>query len=151
MWSTFGLYDIVEHAMQSDLAGSDILEILLWEQSGSLQGFTNIGRKEIISTVCWYLWWIRCRRTHNELVRPVFKCKMSILAIVANASRAAKPPRYVKDRWEKPGPRQLKLNVDAAFHPDVFFGAVGWSFGITKVIYHSFLQILTTCGFCNDG
>jgi ribonuclease HI len=50
---------------------------------------------------------------------------MYIPAIVANASRAKKPPRDVMDRWEKQSLQQLKLNVDAAFHPDVFSGAVG--------------------------
>jgi hypothetical protein len=48
----------------------------------------------------------------------MFKCKMSILSIVTNA---AKPPRTTgsnDSRWTKPGPRQVKLNVDASFFED---------------------------------
>jgi hypothetical protein len=92
-------HDDIEHAMISDLEGSAILEFLFREQSGSLQGFTDIGRKEIIATVSWYLWWIRRKRTQNEVVPPISICKLSILAIVSNDFRATKPPRDVLDRW----------------------------------------------------
>jgi hypothetical protein len=41
------------------------LEVLLRRQDSMLEGFHNIGLNETIAVACWYLWWIRRRRTHN--------------------------------------------------------------------------------------
>jgi ribonuclease HI len=87
-------------------------------------GFDHVGLKEVISITSWYLWWMRRRRTHDEAVPPVFKCKMSILGIATNAAKATHP---IADevKWNKPETRQVKANVDATFHSDTFSGAVG--------------------------
>jgi ribonuclease HI len=51
---------------------------------------------------------------------------MSILAIVANAAKSVSPPRGALDsNWERPQPRQVKVNVDASFYADTCMGAVG--------------------------
>jgi hypothetical protein len=91
MWSSLGLHEIIDEAARVDRAGSAVLEALLRCQSNHLQGFDELGLKEVISTTCWYLWWIRRRQTHNEDVPPLVQCKMSILAIVSNATKTSKP------------------------------------------------------------
>jgi hypothetical protein len=91
MWSSLGLHEIIDEVARVDRAGSAVLEALLWCQSNHLQGFDELGLKEVISTTCWYLWWIRRRQTHNEDVPPLVQCKMSILAIVSNATKTSKP------------------------------------------------------------
>jgi ribonuclease HI len=51
---------------------------------------------------------------------------MSILAIVANAAKAAIPSRGASDsKQERPQPRQVKVNVDASFYADTCTSAVG--------------------------
>jgi ribonuclease HI len=120
-----GIADLILEAEQVDRAGSSVLEELLRRQDNTLPGFSEIGLKELISVSCWYLWWIRRRRTHNEVVPPIFRCKMSILSITANALRASKPAGTTEARWSKPKPRHVKLNVDASFLEDRHAGAVG--------------------------
>jgi hypothetical protein len=68
------------------MSGSAILEFLLRDQANALLG-VDIGQKETIGVPCWYLWWIRRQRTHDESVPPLLKCKISILSIVANAAK----------------------------------------------------------------
>jgi ribonuclease HI len=121
-----GILDIITDAVQTDRSGSVVLEVLLRRHDNSLQGFENMGLKETIMVTCWYLWWIRRRRTHNESVPPMFRCKMSILAIVANSARAMKIQGNSETvKWLKPDPRYIKLNVDAAYHEDQRAGATG--------------------------
>jgi hypothetical protein len=121
-----GLGTTIHEAVQSDRAGSGVLEVLLHSDAKEYVGFENLGLKEVIVTTCWYLWWIRRRRTHNEDVMPLFKCIFSILSIVANAAKMAKPSGSTSDaKWTRPNTRQVKLNVDAAFHSDISSGAVG--------------------------
>ena len=51
---------------------------------------------------------------------------MSVLTIISNAAEAAKPANIISEaKWVRPGPRQAKLNVDAAFHADTCSGAAG--------------------------
>jgi hypothetical protein len=69
-----------------------VLEQILKSDSSVIPGL-DLGLKEVVSTVVWYIWWIRRRRTHNEDVPPMRKCKMSILAIVANYAKAARQSR----------------------------------------------------------
>jgi hypothetical protein len=85
-------------------------------QENTLRGFDGLGLKETISVTCWYLWWlIRCR-THNETIPSPFQCKISILMIIANAAKAAKPQVLNEVQvWTRPAePRQVKLNVDVS-------------------------------------
>ena len=59
-------------------------------------------------------------------LKPLFKCKMSILAITANAARSNLPPRNTEDaKWKRPGPRCIKLNVDGSYFADTNTGSVG--------------------------
>jgi hypothetical protein len=117
---------IIEEAVQIDRSGSSVLEYLLRAEPHNLQGFTKVGLKETVSITCWYLWWLRRQRTRGETVPPVFRCKMSILAIAANSSKETKKRRESSEAtWTKPEPRQIKINVDAAFLADSLQGAVG--------------------------
>ena len=119
MWNSLGLMGIIDEAMQGDRAGSAVLEILLRRQDNDYNNFDNVGLKELISVTSWYLWWIRRRHTHNEDVPQLFRCKMSVLSIVANATKASKPSVVeAETKWVRPEPRHVKLNVDASFHVD---------------------------------
>jgi hypothetical protein len=53
-----------------------------------MPGFNDIGLKEVVAITSWYIWWIRQRRTRNEDVAPIFKRKMSSLAIASNSAKA---------------------------------------------------------------
>jgi hypothetical protein len=51
---------------------------------------------------------------------------MLILAIASNSAKAMKLPRPTsEDRWSRPLPRQVKVNVDASFVEDSRSGVVG--------------------------
>ena len=85
-----GIKNIILEAFQEDMSGSGILEVLLRRPENRISGLDNVGLKETIAVMCWYLWWIKRRRTHNEDVPPINKCKMSILSMVANSAKASK-------------------------------------------------------------
>ena len=86
--------------------------------------FRSIGLKETIMVACWYIYWLRRRRTHDEEVPPVKRCMISILSITSNAKAVGKG-RTEASSWIKPKPRYVKLNVDASFHVESGSGAVG--------------------------
>jgi ribonuclease HI len=88
-------------------------------------GFDLINLKELVMITCWYMWWLRRRRARAEEVTPLNRCKMSILAITANAAVITKKNRASYVKWEKPKPREVKLNVDASFVQDLHAGAIG--------------------------
>lgn len=126
LWEAIGILDIISDATQTDRSCSVVLEVLLRGLDNMLQGFENVGLKETIMVACWYLWWIRRRRTHNESVPPMFRCKMSILSIVANSAKASKVQGNSETvKWLKSEPRYIKLNVDAAYHEDQRAGSSG--------------------------
>jgi hypothetical protein len=106
--------DVIDEALIIDRSGSAVLEFLLWDQDKVLPG-VDIGRKETIGVACWYLWWIRCQHTHDESVPHLFKCKTSILSIVANATKVNSKGRAARPRWCKPTPRFRKISVDGFF------------------------------------
>ena len=57
---------------------------------------------------------------------PQYKCKLSILGITVNAAKATSHARPSgEEKWSRPEPRCVKLNVDASFFPDTCTGAVG--------------------------
>jgi ribonuclease HI len=122
LWRTLGLLNVVDEVLQLDNSGSVILELLFRGQDLMMPGFAALGLKEVVAVTCWYLWWIRRRRTHNESVPPLFRCKMSVLAI-ANAANARGKPILTEYHWETPLARQLKVNVDGSFHLEEREGA----------------------------
>jgi hypothetical protein len=119
-----GLNHIIEDAMVVDRAGSAVLEHILRMENNSLPGFA-FGLKEIIIISCWYLWWIRRRRTHDETVQPMQQCKMAVLAIAANSAKVGKKRSPDEIKWCKPDIRQIKVNVDGAYYPEFSSGSVG--------------------------
>jgi ribonuclease HI len=125
LWQSLGLENIINEATSMDRAGSAVLEYLLRQNGNTLPGFEFVKLKETICVSAWYLWWIRRRRTHNEEVPPLLKCKMSILAITANAMKAEKKAPAGTGKWIRPPPRTLKLNVDASFVLEEKLGATG--------------------------
>jgi ribonuclease HI len=64
------------------------------------------------------------RRTQNEDVPAMYKCKLSILTITTNA-RKPKRQDLRDERWTRPEPRVLKVNVDASFYVDDCAGLTG--------------------------
>jgi hypothetical protein len=61
-----------------------------------------------------------------NLSPPIYKCKLSILAVAANAAKVPKLPIGSREiRWSKPEARVLKLNFDASFHVDQRAVAIG--------------------------
>jgi ribonuclease HI len=50
---------------------------------------------------------------------------MSILSIVANAMKVKSKGGVARQRWCKPNPRHLKINVDGSFHSDSHAGSIG--------------------------
>jgi hypothetical protein len=98
IWEALGLTSVVDDALLSDRSGSAIIEHLLCKEDMSFQNF-DIGLKEVMMVACWYLWWIRRRRTHDEGVPPINRCKLSIISITANAKNTmGKPPGYCLDQ-----------------------------------------------------
>jgi ribonuclease HI len=125
LWGSFGLQNYIDTIISANQSGSGVLEAILKSNSNVMPGL-DLGLKEVVSTVSWYIWWIRRRRTHNEDVPPMRRCKMSILAIVANYAKAASQSMEAPiTKWERPQPRQVKVNVDGSFYADTFTGAVG--------------------------
>jgi hypothetical protein len=54
------------------------------------------------------------------------RCKLSILAIVANGEAVkSKRSQPADSKWSKPGPREVKLNVDPLFFEELHAGSVG--------------------------
>jgi hypothetical protein len=92
MWMKLGLKEIIDEALQVDREGSAVIEHLLRRSENLVPGYDHICLKELISVTCWYLWWIRRRRTHNENIPPLFKCMHSILSITANAAAVGRKP-----------------------------------------------------------
>jgi hypothetical protein len=125
LWSSLGIHEIIEEAMSGDQSGSVVLEIIPRRGDNSMPGFNDIGLIEVVAITCWYIWWVRRRRMHNEDVPPLFRRKMSILAIAANSARASQPGPTSEVKWTRPPPRHVKLNVDASFFEDSQSGAVG--------------------------
>jgi ribonuclease HI len=73
---------------------------------------------------CWYLWWIRRRITHNESIPPTVCWSISVLAIASNYHKAlTKTSRPLEQKWVKPDPRFVKVNVDVAYYEDEGMGA----------------------------
>jgi ribonuclease HI len=105
--------------MQYDREGSAVLEHLLKREDLLAPRYDLINLKELVSVACWYMWWMRRQRTHNEDVPPLFKCIHYILSITSNAARACKKDGLNRmDTWSKPEPRHIKLIVDASFYLD---------------------------------
>jgi ribonuclease HI len=126
VWQNLGLSQIIDDALLEDRAGSAVLENILNKQNNALEGFTLFGVKEVVLVACWYLWWLRRQRTHDEPTPPVYKCKMSILAMTANAAKVGtNKAQVITVKWSKPEVRQVKVNVDASFHADSCSGAIG--------------------------
>jgi ribonuclease HI len=123
VWESLGLANSVDDAILADRAGSAILEHILCKEEQNFQNF-DLGLKEVMMVTCWYLWWLRRRRTHDEETPPVNRCRLSILSITSNAKSANSKLNPLTATWVKPMPRWMKVNVDASFHVDSGTGSV---------------------------
>jgi hypothetical protein len=109
------LSSIIANALLADRSGSAVLEYILCLPDNTPSGFEVVQLKELVAVTCWFLWWLRRRQTHRESIHPVFRCKLSILAITANALKAsanalkASSPILIpkEGKWQKPEPRVL--------------------------------------------
>jgi hypothetical protein len=125
VWHSLNIQHIIDDATIVDRSGSAILEHILRQDMNEVLGLDSIHLKELVMITCWYMWWLRRRRARSEEVPPLNKCKMSILAITANAAVITKKNMISDVKWEKPKPREVKLNVDASFFQDLHAGAIG--------------------------
>jgi ribonuclease HI len=116
---------MISDAMEPGRSGSQVLEVLLKTPSSTVAGYDSIKVQETIATAAWYIWWLRRRQTHGELVPPVNVCSNSIRSIVANAARTKTQGSVHKKMWIKPRAGFLKLNVDASFSAESHSGATG--------------------------
>jgi hypothetical protein len=92
----------------------------LWQACPRLM----INVREMIAVACWYIWWIRRRRIHDEPVPPVKYRATSILGLTANFIKSCyhcAAPSGAK--WVRPLSNHVKLNVDATFLADARAGA----------------------------
>ena len=84
------------------------------------------GRRELIATTCWYIWWERRRIDHDEAVQKPARSAQAIAALALNYYRALKKntvPR--KQGWDAPKEGYVKLNVDASFSLETLKGSSG--------------------------
>jgi ribonuclease HI len=126
IWQALDLNTFIDGVSQLDRSGSVVLELIIRREDNTMPGFQNINLKELVLTTCWYLWWTRHRLTHDQSIPPLSKRKLSILAMVANSEKACGKKKQRSDvKWIKPDPRQVKLNVDAAFHDESKTGSIG--------------------------
>jgi ribonuclease HI len=126
IWQNLELTDLIDEATNVDRSGSAVLEYLMRLQQNNMQGLEIVGLKEVIAVTCWYLWWIQRKRTRDESVPPIYKCKLSILSITAHAGKKPMNTGQVGSiTWTRPEARTMKLNVDAAYYVEEGTGAVG--------------------------
>jgi hypothetical protein len=112
--------------MQTDHSGSVMVEELLRLSLNIVPEYTSFKLHELIAITCWYIWWLRRRRTHGETIPPIPKCASSIRGLAANYAKATKVQYAIaKQTWEKPPSNFLKLNVVAAYNDDDQAGASG--------------------------
>jgi hypothetical protein len=120
------LSSLIEDAKGVDRSGSVVFEHILCLPDNIPSGFEVVQLKELVVVSCWYLWWLRRRRTHGEIVPPIHKCNISILTITSNSAKSAKPIPLDRDgKWQRPDPRVQKLNIDASFYVDSRTGSTG--------------------------
>ena len=124
-WRLLGLDALIEEAITINRAGSTMFEFILRGNNINIPGFTNIGLKETITMACWYLWWLWRRCTHGETIPPISHCRMSVLSIISNYAKIMNKQKVPDSKWTKLGYRQVKVNVDGSFHPDVSAGSAG--------------------------
>jgi ribonuclease HI len=124
IWKELRLDSIINEVVGEDRSGSVVLEILLRQPASSMPNMPQIRVQELIGVTCWYLWWLRRKRTHGEPVPQVKTCATSILGLTANFMKS-----YTCDagpsmmKWSRPLSKFVKVNVDAAFQVDIQAGA----------------------------
>lgn len=124
LWRRLGLSEFISSATEVDRSGSVIMEHILLLPDSPLPIMPSLEIKHIVVVGCWFLWWTRRQITHNEPFPPIDRWHMSVLAITNNYHKAfMKNSAIVQQRWSRPEPKFTKLNVDAAYFPDVGGGA----------------------------
>jgi ribonuclease HI len=126
IWEGLGLTELIERATNDGRSGAHGLEFILKSSQVAVSGYNVLKIQELVAVGCWYIWWLRRRQSHGEQVPPVRHCINFITAITSNSGKATTPESSVKKHvWLKPCPRNLKLNVDAAFSIETQSGAIG--------------------------
>jgi ribonuclease HI len=124
VWSELNLLQVISDVLPEDRSGSSILEILLRRPEQSMDSLPQITVRELVAVACWYIWWIRRRRTHDDPVPPVKYRATSILGLTANFIKSLSHAAASSGaKWMRPLSNYVKLNVDAAFLADVHVGA----------------------------
>jgi hypothetical protein len=129
--------------------GSVIL--LLCDEDKALSRFCS-RKKETVAVACWYLCYIRCRLTHNELVLPMHQCKILVFTIVANTTKAMAKVTGPKSSWERPCPRHVEVKVDGSTFFGYTYTICGCGLkGLLRKLSSGIDYLLTKCSFCKNG
>ena len=124
LWRGLGILEILDEAATVDRSGSVILEHLLLAEDKPVPMKPNLDIKKILAVGSWHLWWTRRQHTHDGATPPPMRWPMSVLAIANNFHQANEKNRVTNEqRWLKPSPKFVKLNVDASFYADEGAGA----------------------------
>jgi hypothetical protein len=101
LWRALSLDNIISDAMQTNRSGSVVMEEFLRSSPNIVARYTSFKLQELIT--CWYIWWLRSRRTHGETIPPISMCATSIRGLAANYAKATKAQSAIaKQTWEKP-------------------------------------------------
>jgi hypothetical protein len=85
-----------------------------------MENLPHIGIRDMMAVTCWYLWWIRRIRIHEEVVLTVKNCATSITSLTANFIKfCSNVVGLAEAKWCRPLSSHVKLNVDAAFHEEI--------------------------------
>ena len=124
LWEKFGVLDSIRSALHVDRSGSIVLEDLLNLPTTPFHLMPTIRSIDVIAVGCWYLWWIRRQATHNEIIPPPNRWPISVMEITGGYNKVSNQNREdTEHRWKRPGPKFVKVNVDAAFYQDAGAGA----------------------------
>jgi hypothetical protein len=146
-----GLQQYILQESAVDRSGSVILENLLRGPNHAIPNIPQITTREMITVTCWYLWYLRRRRTHGEVVPPAKYCTNSIIGLAANFIKSClNGTSPVVDKWSKPLSNHVKVNVDASFFDDIKSGAVSAVITLKVCLYLALIHIWSMLNQCRQ-
>ena len=126
VWEALGIAADINFASLTDRAGSAVLEFILCDDSYRRQYSGLVELPELISTVCWFLWWQRRQFVRGEEILTPERTAPAVVALAINYVRGAQAKSTPKiNRWPTFLAGQLVLNVDASFTEGDYAGSCG--------------------------
>ena len=113
VWEALGIATDINFASLTDRAGSAVLEFILCDDSYRRQYSGLVELPELISTVCWFLWWQRRQFVRGGEILTPERTASAVVALAINYVRGAQAKSTPKiNRWPTFLAGQLVLNVD---------------------------------------